>query len=164
MTMIKIKKYTDDDLNWLVKLNNDCVPAVNFQSADEFSKDQSFWDSALVATKDGKPLGIVILIREGTGYASNNYAWHNRQNDQHLYVDRIIIGNSARGLGIGRKLYDVAMRLSADYKIPLTAEVNTVPDNPQSHAFHIALGFDVVGEIEHKPGYSVRFYSYKAKI
>ncbi len=145
-------------MNWLVKLNNACVPAVDFKTADGFLKDTQFWYSAMVATKDNVPVGVVILIREGAEYKSRNYNWHNTNNVRHLYVDRIIISEDARGLGIGKLLYDYAISEARTQNIPLTAEVNTQPDNPSSHAFHLALGFDAIGQIEHESGYAVRFY------
>lgn len=156
--MIKIRKYDSRDLEWLLELNNICVPSVDPHTAETLAKVIRFCTHTLIAERYGVPLGAVMLMREGTDYASKNYAWHNKHNDQHLYVDRIIVSESARGLGVGRKLYEYAIMAAQADNVPLTAEVNTIPNNPQSHAFHEALGFKVVGKIEHEPGYAVRFY------
>ncbi len=160
--MIKLENYNSSNLKWLVELNNQCVPMVDPHDEKSMSINLSYCCSTLIASKDGAPLGAVMLMREGTQYHSRSYAWHSIQNVQHLYVDRIIVSDKARGLGIGRLLYQEAMKTAKIAKIPLTAEVNTIPDNPQSHAFHLALGFNAVGEIEHEPGYAVRFYKYEA--
>lgn len=156
--MIKLRKYLSTDMTWLIELNNECVPSVDEHSMETMAKNIGFCTHTIIAAQYGVPLGAVMLMREGTAYHSRNYAWHNKHNGQHLYVDRIIVSEKARGLGIGRKLYDYALAAAKDDNIPLTAEVNTAPNNPQSHAFHLALGFEVAGEIEHEPGYAVRFY------
>lgn len=161
--MIKIRKYNSDDLTWLVELNNLCVPNVDPHTNETMQINLDYMRHTLIAVKDDMPLGAAMLMREDTNYHSKNYAWHNAQNPNHLYVDRIIVSEQARGMGIGRKLYQQAMQLANQMRVPLTAEVNTVPDNPQSHAFHKALGFAVTGETEHEPGYSVRFYKYEGQ-
>uniref|UniRef100_A0A2A4YTW1 GNAT family N-acetyltransferase n=1 Tax=OCS116 cluster bacterium TaxID=2030921 RepID=A0A2A4YTW1_9PROT len=161
--MIKIRKYDSRDLDWLVELNNDCVPSVDAHTAESLAKNIGFCAHTLIAERYGSPLGAVMLMREGTDYASRNYAWHNAHNDQHLYVDRIIVSEKARGLGVGRKLYKYAIMAAQADHVPLTAEVNTQPNNPQSHAFHEALGFAVADEIEHEPGYAVRFYRHESE-
>lgn len=161
--MIKIRKYDSRDLNWLVELNNLCVPSVDPHTAETMTENIAFCNHILIADRYGVPLGAVMLMREGTEYKSRNYAWHNQNNEQHLYVDRIIVSEDARGLGVGRKLYQYAIKAAQMNDVPLTAEVNTEPNNPQSHAFHEALGFDVAGETEHKAGYAVRFYRYNSK-
>lgn len=160
--MIKIRKYDFRDLGWLLELNNACVPSVDSHSAETLAKNISFCTHTLIAERYGVPLGAVMLMRESTDYASRNYAWHNENNDQHLYVDRIIVSEDARGLGVGKKLYKYAIMAAQADNIPLTAEVNTIPNNPQSHAFHRALGFDIAGETEHEPGYAVRFYRHSS--
>lgn len=160
--MIKIRKYTSLDLDWLVKLNNDCVPSVDPHTAETMKQNVAYCDYSMIVTRDEEQLGAVLLMREGKQYKSKNYAWHNAHNKQHLYVDRIIVSEKARGLGVGRKLYEFAMQMASEDNVPLTAEVNTVPNNPQSHAFHEALGFGIAGETEHEPGYAVRFYRYEA--
>lgn len=161
--MIKIRKYDSRDLDWLVELNNACVPSVDPHTAETLADNIKYCSHTLIADRYGVPLGAVMLMREGTEYGSKNYAWHNANNDQHLYVDRIIVSEDARGLGVGRKLYKYAILAAQADNVPLTAEVNTQPDNPQSHAFHEALGFDTAGETEHEPGYAVRFYRHSTK-
>ncbi|MCJ8325265.1 MAG: GNAT family N-acetyltransferase [Rhizobiales bacterium] len=161
--MIKIRKYSDTDLDWLVKLNNLCVPNVDPHTNASMQNNLNHTRHTIIAIKDGVALGAALLMREGEKYNSKNYNWHSAHNSKHLYVDRIIVAEQARGMGVGRKLYQHAFGLADDMHVPLTAEVNTVPDNPQSHAFHHALGFDIAGETEHEPGYSVRFYKYEGQ-
>jgi len=84
----------------------------------------------------------MILIRPGSAYPSDNYGWFEEQFAHQLYVDRIAVGRSARGLGVGRVLYEEALRMAADLgEERVTAEVNEDPPNPESMAFHVKLGF-----------------------
>lgn len=155
-----IREFKPQDLGWLLTLNNEAVPAVNKLTEDELLHIIGLADKTFIAEDKGLLLGAVILMREGhmAEYPSKNYAWHSNKFAQHLYVDRIIIAGDVRGKGVGKKLYQEAIRLGNSQKVPLTAEVNLIPNNPASHAFHQRLGFEVSGEIEHAPDYKVRCY------
>jgi predicted GNAT superfamily acetyltransferase len=77
------------------------------------------------------------------------------------YVDRIVVAPSARGRGCARRLYaDVfehAVRAGHDRVV---CEVNTIPPNPASDAFHAALGFVEVGTASvHGGSRTVRYLS-----
>ena len=61
-----------------------------------------------VAEVDGKPAGFLIAVREGTDYDSENYVWFSEQYPQFLYIDRIVIDEPYRGMGIGRMFYEDA--------------------------------------------------------
>ncbi len=78
-----------------------------------------------------------------------------------FYIDRVIIGAGAQGQGLGRKLYDdVAVFARARGHSALVCEVNTVPDNPGSHAFHLRMGFEILGEQSYpEKGVTVRYYN-----
>jgi predicted GNAT superfamily acetyltransferase len=57
---------------------------------------------------------------------------------------RVVVAPEARGRGLGRRLYeDLAATAGAR---PLCCEVNLVPPNPGSLAFHERLGFAACGE------------------
>jgi len=64
-----------------------------------------------------------------------------------FYIDRVIISKSAQGRGLGRRLYDDIIRFAQKQNYQsLTCEVNIKPNNPISHDFHKAMGFQVIGE------------------
>ena len=99
----------------------------------------------------GKVVGFAILLVEGANYGSPNYAWFSGRHPRFYYVDRIAIGEGARGQGAGRTLYRTALERAAAANRPvLCAEVNTVPANEPSLRFHGALGFQ---EIERRSPY-----------
>ena len=59
-----------------------------------------------------------------------------------VYVDRIVVAPSARGRGLARRLYDELIRTATEAGHDrVVCEVNLDPPNPQSDAFHAALGF-----------------------
>jgi predicted GNAT superfamily acetyltransferase len=70
-----------------------------------------------------------------------------------LYVDQIVISPRVRGIGIGKSVYE---RLAADALrrgvAQLCCEVNIVPPNPASNAFHSRLGFERIGELATQDG------------
>jgi predicted GNAT superfamily acetyltransferase len=62
----------------------------------------------------------------------------------------------ARGLGHARRLYDDLAAVAAGR--PLCCEVNVVPPNPASLAFHDRLGFVTCGEdVDPRNGKRVRY-------
>ncbi len=96
----------------------------------------------VICEADGNPVGFMILIRPGSAYPSDNYGWFEEKFGRQLYVDRVAVAASARGLGVGRVLYEEALRMAADLgEERVTAEVNEDPPNPESMAFHLKLGF-----------------------
>src|SRR5436305_7919565 len=61
-------------------------------------------------------------------------------------VDRIVVAQATRGRGLARRLYDELIReaLRTGHE-RIVCEVNLSPPNPESDAFHAALGFTEVG-------------------
>ncbi|HVY89716.1 MAG TPA: GNAT family N-acetyltransferase [Hyphomonadaceae bacterium] len=130
------------DEEFILALNAECTPAVSGMSAEDYREIAGWAHRVLLAELDGKPAGFVILIRPGSAYPSDNYAWFEAKFDRHLYVDRIAVSEAARGAGVGRKLYEEALQMAERLgERRLTAEVNEQPPNPKSMAFHKALGF-----------------------
>ncbi len=130
------------DEDFILALNAACTPAVGDMSAQDYRDIAGWAHRIVIAEADGVPVGFMILIRPGSAYPSDNYGWFEEQFPHQLYVDRIAVGRSARGLGVGRVLYDEALRMAADLgEERVTAEVNEDPPNPESMAFHFKLGF-----------------------
>jgi predicted GNAT superfamily acetyltransferase len=66
---------------------------------------------------------------------------------QFVYIDRIIVAESARGLGFARLLYeDLFAETMQSGHNRVVCEVNIEPPNPASVAFHASMGFNRVGE------------------
>ena len=130
------------DEDFILALNAACTPAVGDMSAQDYRDIAGWAHRIVIAEANSKPVGFMILIRPGSAYPSDNYGWFEEQFAHQLYVDRIAVGRSARGLGVGRVLYEEALRMAADLgEERVTAEVNEDPPNPESMAFHFKLGF-----------------------
>lgn len=130
------------DEEFILALNAASTPAVGEMALPAYRDIAAQAYRVLIAEAGGEPAGFLILIRPGSSYPSDNFGWFEEQFDRHLYIDRIAIHTRAKGQGVGRALYDEALKLAAELgEERLTAEVNEEPPNPQSMAFHEKLGF-----------------------
>lgn len=102
----------------------------------------------------------VAIAYAGQGdYRHKNVNWLSARLDNYLYIDRVIVGEAVQGQRLGQSLYD-DLRLYAQEQgyDAIGCEVNTAPDNPGSHAFHLAQGFIPLGEEAYPDGKAVRYY------
>ncbi len=100
-----------------------------------------------VAEVEGVVAGFVLVMREGCGYDSENLRWFEARYPQFLYVDRIVVGKSHGGRGVGSALYDDVFAAARKQGIPrVVCEVNLEPPNEVSLKFHASFGFQAVGE------------------
>ncbi len=142
MAGVTIRDAVQADEDFILALNAASTPAVGEMDAKDYRDIATQAHRILIAEAGGEPAGFLILIRPGSSYPSDNYGWFEEQFNNHLYIDRIAISESAKGLGVGRALYDAAMGIAAELgEKRLTAEVNEDPPNPESMAFHTKLGF-----------------------
>lgn len=139
---VTVRDAVAGDEDFILALNAASTPAVGDMTADDYREIAGWAHRVLIAEAGGKPAGFLILVRPGSDYPSDNYGWFEEQFDHHLYVDRIAVSKAAWGQGVGRSLYEEAMRIAAATgEKRLTAEVNEDPPNPESMAFHAKLGF-----------------------
>ncbi len=155
--MSRVRQVRPDDLDTLLEMNNVAAPAVNALAADAFAGlvEDSLWTG--VVDGDDGPAGFLLgLHGPGLRYPSENYRWFSERFERFLYVDRVVVAESARGTGLGSLLYDAFARHGdvEDHPV-LCAEVNVRPHNPGSLRFHENHGFVSLGEQETKGG-SVR--------
>ena len=89
---------------------------------------------------------MLIAMNERSNYGSPNFAWFLQRYDRFVYVDRIVVAESARGRGLARSLYERLMRQARVDGYPVVcAEIYYDPPNPASDAFHESMGFVEVG-------------------
>ncbi|QBR93566.1 GNAT family N-acetyltransferase [Nocardioides euryhalodurans] len=90
--------------------------------------------------------GFVVTVTSGATFDSENFAWFAERYDRYCYLDRIVVHEDARRLGLARRVYDELEARTAQTAPLLTLEVNTDPPNEASLAFHAGRGFEQVGE------------------
>lgn len=90
---------------------------------------------------------FLIALSHTASYANPNFMWFRTRRQSFVYVDRILVNQTARGQGIAKTLYSdlfaAAKRAGFDLVV---CEVNIDPPNPASEAFHAAMGFTRAGE------------------
>jgi hypothetical protein len=138
-----IRAITRDDLPVVLALNNAHAREVNALTADALAVLIAVAAHARVI--DGGR-GFLVALSDRTPVQGPNHAWFVARYAAFLYIDRIVIAPASRGLGHARRLYEDLATIAAGR--PLCCEVNIVPPNPVSLAFHARLGFVPCGEAE----------------
>ncbi len=142
------------DIPAALALNNTAEPHVPTVGEARFRWLLELASLAVGAYRGGDLLGLLIALSPRAAHDSPYYAWFDARYEAFLYIDRIVVGQAARGLGAGRALYAAAEGFQP--RPPrLTCEVNELPPNPVSLAFHTALGFRPVGTVETSPSKKV---------
>ena len=146
--MMKLRDASPGDFAYVLALNEKDVEVL---SPMDYAKAEYFLEQAelfQIAEVDGKPAAFMIVMREGTDYGSENYIWFSKQYDRFLYIDRIVIDENFRRLGLGRFMYDSVFRYAEETGISVvTAEVDILPVyNEPSFGFHAEMGFREVGQ------------------
>lgn len=146
---MRLRDLTPLDVPELLALNNAATPAVPTATEQELAALLEESTFGFAAADDEGVLGFVIGFAPGTDYASPNYRYFEERGTDHLYVDRIVVAETARGMRLGQALYERVVALAVrEGRDEVTCEVNLDPPNPGSLAFHDRMGFRKVGEQE----------------
>lgn len=91
-------------------------------------------------------LAFLLAFAPGAPYDSVNYRWFDARYADFLYVDRIVVAEAARGLGLASRLYrDLFEHARAHGYGRVVCEFDVDPPNPASERFHRGFGFVEVG-------------------
>ena len=144
---IVIRNAEPKDYDFILNVNE-----VNVEVLSPMPVERMLWlkemsDMFVVAEVDGDLAAFLIAIREGQPYDSENYVWFSKKYPEFLYIDRIVIDEPFRAMGLGRKLYQAVKDRAREIGVGVvTCEVDTIPYNETSLKFHEAMGFREVGE------------------
>ncbi|MBR6472745.1 MAG: GNAT family N-acetyltransferase [Firmicutes bacterium] len=144
---IIIRDTEPKDYDFILNVNE-----VNVEVLSPMPMERMLWlkemsDMFVTAEVDGEPAAFLIALREGEAYDSENYVWFSKKYPRFLYIDRIVIDEPYRAIGLGQKLYDaVKEHARATGVNVVTCEIDTIPYNETSLKFHEAMGFGEVGE------------------
>jgi predicted GNAT superfamily acetyltransferase len=116
---------------------------------------------AFLARRIGNLGAFLLAFEQDADYDSPNFLWFRARYPRFVYVDRIVVAASARGRGCARRLYqDLFERAGCAGHERVVCEVNSRPPNPESDAFHTALGFVEIGSASiHEGRKTVRYLS-----
>jgi uncharacterized protein len=127
----------------LLALNNAHAQELSWLEAERL---EYLIGEAFLAKRIGRLDAFLLAFDQDARYDSPNFTWFRARYPRFVYVDRIVVAPSARGRGCARRLYadlfEHAVRAGHDRVV---CEVNTIPPNAASDAFHAALGFVEVG-------------------
>jgi len=142
----------------LLTLNNAHAQELSWLEAERL---QYLVREAFVARRIGNLDAFLLAFDQDARYDSPNFIWFRARYPRFVYVDRIVVAPSARGRGCARRLYhdlfEHAARAGHDRVV---CEVNKMPPNAASDAFHAALGFVEVGTASvHGGSRTVRYLS-----
>ena len=90
---------------------------------------------------------FMLAFDQDAAYDSPNFLWFRERYPRFAYVDRVAVSGDHRRKGLAARLYDAlfdAARAAGHSHV--VCEVNSDPPNPGSDAFHVARGFEIVGE------------------
>jgi len=148
-----IRPLVGSDIEAVTELNNAAYPAVPKATTQEMCKFVGAFDWCMVAEIDSEVVGFVMAVEPGKDYDSENYRFFESRGLPHFYIDRVVLGEAARGKGLGKRLYGEVFREAKKRGYQrITCEVNLKPENPISLAFHNAMGFVGVGVQDTKGG------------
>jgi predicted GNAT superfamily acetyltransferase len=120
---------------------------------------------AFFAWRVGEADGLLIAFDQDADYGSPNFLWFQARFPRFVYVDRVVVAAEARGRGIAKRLY-LMLFSQAVYAghDKIVCEINVNPPNPESDAFHAALGFTEVGSgLIHGGQKTVRYMAHQLR-
>lgn len=139
----------------LLSLNNRSAVETSWLEPERFGH---MLASAFAALHVPDARALLITFDESADYDSPNFLWFRDRFARFVYIDRIVVDEAARGLGMARKLYGQLFDLARAAGHDMAAcEVNSQPPNPGSDAFHAAIGFVEAGSASPAPGKTVRY-------
>lgn len=150
--MTTIRRVQLGDLSLLRAINQAALPHVNSQSLADLDWFRVQAPYFKVAVRADVPVAFLIALLPQIDYDSPNFQWFKRNRDRFVYVDRIVVAEPGRGLGIGQQLYGDLQRFTQPIAPLMTCEVNLRPPNPDSLRFHERFGFVEVGRQETEGG------------
>jgi uncharacterized protein len=143
---VSICKADEHDYPAVVMLNDLAVEFTSPMNMERLSYLASLAAYFRVAKSDGQVVAFLLAMKDGVPYQNDNYSWFSSHYQKFLYIDRVVVAGEFQGSGIGTQLYQDIFSYARQEEIPiLTCEINAVPPNEVSAAFHARLGFSEVG-------------------
>jgi predicted GNAT superfamily acetyltransferase len=146
-----LRPLRDEDAPDVLALNEANVRMLAPLDEEGLRRLQALSDRFDVLEVDDEFAGFVVTMAAGGEYDSPYYSWFSENVDGFYYLDRIVLSPRHRRLGLGGFVYDEMERAATPYG-RMCLEVNLIPRNDASLAFHAARGYvelDRFGDDEH---------------
>jgi predicted GNAT superfamily acetyltransferase len=149
----------DCDLAAVCALNNSFAQETSYLTEPEMSRLLHIAFYARGLAEQGSQVGAFLIgLDESAEYANANFAFFHARRKRFVYIDRVITAKHAMRQGLARKLYeDLFLRATAAQHTVVGCEVNLLPPNPASDAFHARMSFAEVGSAQLPNGKTVRY-------
>jgi uncharacterized protein len=141
-----LRPVTEPDVEQVLALNARNVAALSAMDGERLQRLRAIADRFDVLEADGAFAGFVVTFAPGTPYDSENYRWFAARHQRFYYLDRIVLHEGFRRRGLGGFVYDEIEKVATPYG-RLALEVNLVPRNDPSLAFHAGRGYVEVGRL-----------------
>ena len=142
-----LRPITDHDVEAVLALNDRNVVKLAPLDTARLDELRGWADRVDVVDVDGAFGGFVITFGPGTRYDSDNYRWFTgRHGAGFYYLDRIVLHEDFRRQGLGGFVYDEVEAVARAHG-RMALEVNLVPRNDASLAFHRSRGYVEVGRL-----------------
>ena len=142
--MPDLRPLRDTDVADVLSLNHANVSALSPLDESRLRALRGLADRVDILDVEGAFAGFVITFAPGAAYDSENYRWFTDRHERFYYLDRIALADGFRRKGLGGFVYDELEKVASPYG-RLCLEVNLVPRNEGSLAFHAARGYAEVG-------------------
>ncbi len=96
----------------------------------------------------GELAAFALAVGPGTDYDSANYQWFDARFERFVYLDRVAVAERVRRRGMATRLYEAMEEAAAAFE-RMVCEVNVLPPNTASLAFHDSRGYVEVGRLVH---------------
>lgn len=127
----------------LLALNNAHAEELSWKSAEDLA---ALLASASHVRAEPDGLALIVAFDETCIYDNANFAWLKQRFARFYYIDRVVVDAAARGRGLAKAMYAaLETRARQEGRERLVCEINSVPPNPPSDAFHERLGFRPIG-------------------
>jgi predicted GNAT superfamily acetyltransferase len=141
-----LRPITPSDVDHVLALNERNVVKLAPLDAARLGEIRDWADRVDVLEVDRSFAGFVVTFGPGTAYDSENYRWFTERFDDFYYLDRIVLHEDFRRQGLGGFVYDDVEETARKHG-RLALEVNLVPRNDASLAFHQRRGYVEVGRL-----------------
>jgi uncharacterized protein len=141
-----LRPVTEPDVEQVLALNARNVTALSAMDGERLQRLRAIADRFDVLEADGAFAGFVVTFAPGTPYDSENYRWFADRHSDFYYLDRIVLDESFRRRGLAGIVYDELETVAKRYG-RMTLEVNLVPRNEASLAFHERRRYAEVGRL-----------------